>query len=156
MQYFSYKTLLHRPLYGFLMLIYVFNFKLFPHFKSARCCSRRFLYSHWWIDLTTPPPVYLPRVRSCFFRGLLYLCAVSTVQKIPFVFFVFLLILYFITLIVNYERVEFHSDRRGRRGAKGQSVVSGGAAVKLAASLGVFRVDKHGQMAIIYGMCQFM
>lgn len=36
MQYFSYKTLLHRPLYGFLMLIYIFNFKLFPHFKSAR------------------------------------------------------------------------------------------------------------------------
>lgn len=38
--------------------------------------------------------------------------------------------------------------------AEGQSVVSGCAAVKLAPSSGVFREDKHGKMAIIYGMCQ--
>lgn len=157
MQYFSFKTLLHRPLYGFLMLIYVFNFKLFPHFKSARWLQPAIPLLSLVDRLNHAPTcIFAPRKELLLpWSSLLVRCFHGPENPFCF-FFVFLLILYFITLIVNYERVEFHSDRRGRRGAKGQSVVSGGAAVKLAASLGVFRVDKHGQMAIIYGMCQFM
>lgn len=131
-------------------------FNSFPILSPRDACSQPLLsFSHWWTDLTTPPPVYFAPHKelllpwSSLLRLLRALFPLSRKSR-------FLLALYFITLIVKYERVGFHSDRRGRQGAEGQSVVSGCAAVELAASLGGFREDKHGKMAIIYGMCQFM
>lgn len=148
------QTLLHRLLYVFLVLIFlILILNYFPILTPRDARSLRFLYSHWWTDLTTPPPVYFTPLKESL---LLWSSQLGLLQgsfprsrKSRF-----LLTFYFITLTVKCERVGLYSDRRGRRGAEGQTVVSGCAAVKLAPSLGVFREDKHGKMAIIYGMCQ--